>query len=95
MEQAEGGDLAGLDRRGAGLARHVHPVGETPDPGPIRDDQIATKTDERTIDRVPIARLAPDVELAIHQLATTSGGRAAATCSIARRRSSNPDGSKS
>ena len=62
VEQAERPDLAGLDRRRARFAQDVHPRGETADPGRVGDDQVAARPDQRLVDRVPLARLAPDVE---------------------------------
>ena len=41
VEEAHRHDLAGLGRRTARLAGLVHPGGQTPDPGPIEDLQVA------------------------------------------------------
>ena len=63
VEQPERADVTGLDRRRAGGPGDVHPVGETADPAPVGDDQVAARADQRTVDRISLAGLPPDVEV--------------------------------
>ena len=92
MDEAEGRDLAGGDGRGACLARLVHPVRQATDAGQVRDHEVAARSEQRPVHAIPSARFALDVERA-HQVAT--GRRAADAWSMARRRSSRPEGSNS
>ena len=109
MEQPERADVAGLIDGPAGRTRFIRSARRRM-PARSRDHEVAANPEQRAIDAVAFARVAPDVE-GPHgrsiargpcrergdpgQPATASTGRLAVTCSIARRRSSSPDGSNS
>ena len=63
VEQAQGPDLAGLDRRGAGDPGDVHPVGQASNAGRVGHDEVAADPDQRAAQGVPLTRLAADVEV--------------------------------
>ena len=62
VEQPERADLAGLDRRRAGVPCPVHPAGEAADAGRVGHDEVAVGPDQRPVDPVELACLAPHVE---------------------------------
>ena len=105
VQQAEGHDLAGSDRWRTRRPDGVHPRGEVADRREIGDDEVAACAEQGVVDGVALARRPPHMELAhgrrmargfrVRQTPSASAGRSAATCSMARRSSSSPDGSNS
>ena len=108
MQQPERPDLAGRHAGRLGRPLLVHALGERPDGIQIGDRDVAADAEQGVVDAVALAGGPSDVEIAPgdhrrrmaragwhRQPAGASAGRSAATCSIARRRSSRPAGSNS